>query len=196
MNTAHIVSLNANDDLWFCRSASKHFVSENKPYVTRYLIPYELTDKDLLLVNTLTGAIDYVRGLTANALGKLISGRAKNKKAKELRKYLFERGYLYKSKEEEELVWKTIVGHYSKYDANYDCYIYPTMACNFACPYCFNRKIDISNATMSIEDLKSSLDFIKDHTRKNKIPAKRTNIILFGGELDRAPKVGHGIRLK
>lgn len=180
----HLKYYALNDDgcLWTKSKAAPKKRVPSKLYFTNYVIPHCNDDDEILLVNTLSGAVDYIDGATLEELSDIISGRLSIPSADKLRKHLYKRGYIFASRREEREAWRFVVDRYSKYDSDYNFLIYLTTACNFACTYCFQNKMHYKSETMDRDALASSLKFIALYAKDNNIPPSRVKIVLFGGE--------------
>lgn len=71
--------------------------------------------------------------------------------------------------------------HREKYSSPYSTFvIFPTLACNLACPYCYERTAELPPQTMDDETVKNTISFIKQMSSEDNI--KTILIKLYGGE--------------
>ena len=169
------------------------------PIFTKYFCNYKLDENNILLLNTLTSAIDIVDYDTMELLNKLIKKQKDINSIgidKKLYDKLKQRGYIYESEEDE----KSNLSKFKKMIelTSAECYklspiefiICPTMGCNLMCTYCFEEEKYRKNLeVMSEKKLETLFKYIKqrneEHSklRKNsKIKLPNLTIKLFGGE--------------
>jgi uncharacterized protein len=71
--------------------------------------------------------------------------------------------------------------HREKYSSPYAIFvIFPTLACNLACKYCYERSSDLPQKTMDDETLRATISFIKERSLEDNV--KTILIKLYGGE--------------
>lgn len=145
---------------------------------------YDLDDKNTLLLNALSGAIDIVDNEAKDKI--LTIQRTKyieNYKNDELISQLKERKYLFESYDEEQEVLKQEKYVYDVYMRSQPIsfVICPTMLCNLRCTYCFESEAIRNNPTVisneQVENIFRHIDKIKEERNP-----KGTIIQLFGGE--------------
>ncbi|MFZ2882170.1 MAG: radical SAM protein [Candidatus Moraniibacteriota bacterium] len=124
----------------------------------------------MLLINTLTGAIDIVPK-------RILEGKIDSKEGD----ILNSRGYLIQNDDSLQLerLIKTSQEH-GKH-VPYWFYVLTTLNCNFACPICYEKKI-LKNSQISRRVLEDVSSRIKKIQEEKNIPADKMNLIIFGGE--------------
>ncbi len=71
--------------------------------------------------------------------------------------------------------------HREKYSSPYSTFvIFPTLACNLACKYCYERSSELAPKTMDEETLTNTISFIKHMSQQDN--TKTILIKLYGGE--------------
>lgn len=111
-------------------------------YITKYLYSRRLTNKDVLLVNTLSSAIDLIDNDTEKKLQNMIQGKEEITEQNDPDLYiaLKKRGYLFDNGEQENNCIKNLFyinENFSLSKLNTSFTICPTMGCNLRCIYCF-----------------------------------------------------------
>lgn len=101
----------------------------------------------------------------------------KNKEDQETISIMKDNGFLV-NRELDEYAKLKVIGNMSRYsNENFSLMIAPTMACNMACPYCYEEK---TNKRMS-ENIENALvDYVEKTIINNKI--KKFNVAWYGGE--------------
>ena len=154
-------------------------------YLTRFLLTKEIDKNLVLLINTLSGAVDLIKGKKKELLFRLQERNSKVLLGKEFEAKLKERGYLFDEEEDEKAIFNQLVGLFSKRPVSlpefYLCYSYK---CNLSCIYCNERHLSSKvkkNKAMQPEQLKAALNVISKIKKISRIEEKGV-IILFGGE--------------
>ncbi|MBU7000970.1 MAG: SPASM domain-containing protein [Theionarchaea archaeon] len=71
--------------------------------------------------------------------------------------------------------------HREKYSSPYAVFvIFPTLACNLACTYCYERSSELPQQTMDDETLRATISFIRERSLEDNV--KTILIKLYGGE--------------
>jgi uncharacterized protein len=85
------------------------------------------------------------------------------------------------------------VKNYRKSDSVFDVFIYPTLACNLECPYCFQSTY--TRHTMDVETVSNTINFVSSNI--NKSDKKIVGITWIGGEpllaVDKIEKIIDGL---
>ncbi|MBA4532857.1 radical SAM/SPASM domain-containing protein [Brevibacillus halotolerans] len=148
---------------------------------SRYYLRYDL-EKEILVINTLTGSVDYFSKEMIGLFDKLESVECSELSGEEQEfiHHLKQRGYVFSSKEEEEKRLKQAM----KFATNLDVMQYiicPTYTCNFRCPYCFeDHAIHEKVSIMSDEQLEGVWDAIQHFHQESRL--MKGHLHLFGGE--------------
>jgi len=168
-----ILSVNPTESLW-----TKGALTEDVcvPYLTTFLSQYQVGDGRVLLVNSLSGAVDVVSGEIAELLqdpGKLSAP---------LRMRLQERAYFFDTRESELQALARVYDdlHYRAEELPLSFIICPTYQCNFRCPYCYEGTLTSSTQLMSEEQLSSLFSAIEE--LRAQFPGSPVELELFGGE--------------
>ncbi len=177
-------SLNDTDQLWFVQKQVHEAAQSHQLYFTDYSLLYRLSGEEFLLINTLSGAVDFIRGSSPERIAEIIHRRTKDRCIIRMREYLIRRGYLFTHERYERLARSRVASWYAKGSESYLFLIMLTTKCNFACTYCYERDLLYKDkgTTMSDEQLRAAIDAIRDRTRKESIPASKVLVQLFGGE--------------
>ena len=155
-------------------------------YFTSYICSYKLDDENILLLNTLSGAIDIVDGITFDKINEMMcQGENIVVTDKLLYLTLKKRGYIFDSKREENMIFKSIREAGKKIcDSNtvVSFTVCPSMGCNLRCTYCYENHNDQHNNfdIMSENQLDTIFKYIIEFCRKKNISECRIGI--FGGE--------------
>jgi uncharacterized protein len=126
-----------------------------------------------LAVNSLSGAIDVFSRHNGEALERFINCGDKSEISEKLFIFLCKRGYVFPSKEIEEIIFNTIIVHYKNkmyFDSKILGYFAIDMSCPMKCEYCFEKKYEqqgdaFEKAIMDKESIRAAfnfLDLIKD----------------------------------
>lgn len=133
---------------------------------------------DYAIFNPLSGSFDI---MNAHEHGLLVSIGNKNTADTTFTDYLLERGYAYRSAEDELAVYNQA---YTDFQTEIDntqvqLMLIPTYGCNLACVYCYQHGVDAEHKVMT----KEAVDAFFDYARKNfSDRSKKPFITLFGGE--------------
>ena len=122
-----------------------------------------------LAINTLSGAIDLFTKKEGNEIEEVIVNNAWNKMSDRLYNYLLERGYIFQSKEMEELIFDTFVKDYKNREYTKKSILASfalDMSCPMKCEYCFEKKQleqgeEFEKSIMDQESLEKAFDFLK-----------------------------------
>lgn len=177
-----IYSLNTNRELWFQPCLGSHSLRKNYPRFTDSCIVYEIEERKLLLINTLSGAADYIDGITAYELGMILAESGYKQQFSRIKQHFLSRGYLYKNKREEEFARRQMLKHYDRKKKRIQFFITLTTLCNFACPYCYQKDSLKTRRTISEKELVQCLEGIRQHAKSLNIPSEEITIVLYGGE--------------
>lgn len=185
-------SLNGTHELWFRgdKKSRAAVVEWSPPYFTKHVIIFEIAKGRFVLINTLSGAIDFFDGNSPLEIADILSGKTRHPKAKILRNYFFERGYLFSSAVQELKAIEKVISNYSHNIRGSHYLINMTTECNFACPYCYERDILKSRGTLTADQISSCLKTIRRHEHKK----RDVSIGIFGGE-PLMPELAEGIEV-
>jgi uncharacterized protein len=150
----------------------------------KYIIKYKLDSNNILLINTLSGAIDIVDSSFFVTLEKKLKALTK-KEINDNKEYqtLLERGYLYSNKEEEENEKNKIVKIIEttmKKNEYLTVAICPTLGCNFNCVYCYQKDIK-TKSYFTLEQINLIMSTLIEELKIMR-GKKKVKIDLFGGE--------------
>lgn len=137
-------------------------------YWTKYLVKSSIDGEEVLLFNTLTGAVDI---LPCSFLDK----QPENLSPDILQK-LIDRGYVFKDKSEENLLFQKIINKQNKQFTGFIAC--PTFSCNLACSYCFEGNLTKRKDSMTEEMVTDIYNAVKE-LKKGK---DKCHLALFGGE--------------
>lgn len=171
-------------------------------YFTNYICVYKLNKDNVLLLNTLTSALDIVDNETFTKIEKMMNSESEitAKNDSELFNKLKSRGYIFESHDEENQIIEALryINKKSTSDViNTRFTICPTMGCNLRCIYCFEGSDQHTNfKLMSDEQLNTIFQHIIECCAKLKEKQKQgqeksnssikefssPQISLFGGE--------------
>ncbi len=178
-----VYSLNEDNDLWFHSDPSVLKTFDRNVYITRYGLAYPLSDDDTMLMNTLSGAIDIVRGIPLDTLRRIISNSKSPPWAKKMKEYFFRRGYLFPSKIEEARCVRRIASVRKGLKRPLHAVLVLTTDCNFACYYCSEGGLLEHHGEFTLPQLSACLDSIERIQRQNNyIFTNDVGIGLYGGE--------------
>lgn len=160
-------------------------------YFTKYICFYRLDKDNILILNTLTSAVDIVDNETFNKIERMINNKEEitTNNDFELFNKLKSRGYIFDTRHNEHKILNYFQSVNKKMLSNTistDFKICPTMGCNLRCTYCYeehsqHEKLDI----MLGEQLSVIFDYIKKCKEAVKQYSGDTSAIkigLFGGE--------------
>lgn len=155
-------------------------------YFTKRVLDFELDGSNVLLINTISSAMDIVDLQTYSLINEMKNSHYIADES--LLSDLIQRGYVFESEEAE----KSYIAKYAEIHAkalknnfmrNY--IICPTMGCNLRCVYCFEGDDNHCNhKVMTIKQLDTIFNYIKkDLSGVDKVSAsKNISISLYGGE--------------
>lgn len=152
-------------------------------YLTKYHYALKLDDDHVLMLNSISGAVDI---LDSKIYGELKNnGDNDSNIAEDVVTSLKERGYIFDSADEETRLIK-IVAHYFEelYRQKSKTYfvICPTLECNFACYYCYQPNSFHSNTGVVSDEMVNSM-FSAMRQLKSAYEIGETMLVeLFGGE--------------
>ncbi|WP_405108926.1 radical SAM protein [Paenibacillus sp. FSL K6-1217] len=145
--------------------------------LSKYNFKYKLNDDVLLIMNTLSGAVDLVEPKVARALFNASSDSLADLDL-ETRTLLTGRGYL-TDKNEEQFVRESLDTLYRSRPALHFT-ICPTYKCNLACPYCFQSGIHQDSPTLTPAQIHEMFQAMDQMVQKQ--PDADVQFELFGGE--------------
>lgn len=154
-------------------------------HLTKYLETYNLPTDSVLLINTLSGALDLIDTHTYSALRKATGGRdiSTTPLSKVDIARLKNRGYLFHDIANEESTAHRILASFRQVIAASPLVvdICLSLGCNFQCSYCYERSvIDPECRVMSLSELAQAFEAVDSlavlHEKKD------VHIGLFGGE--------------
>lgn len=150
-------------------------------YVSSYtfFFPIENT-KDIILINSLSGAVDIVDEEVLDAIANLKKG---NPVSNEVVESLLKRKYIFQSKEVEEHLVEEVYEAWRQEIAREpeSFFIYPTYACNLRCTYCFQTEDMRVGEIIKLRVIDKALEVMK-HVHLQGKSAEPPILTLFGGE--------------
>lgn len=156
-------------------------------YFTKYFCSYRLDKKHVLILNTLTNAIDVVDNETFKNIKNIKDTKSSVIEPK-LLKFLEKRGYVFKRKTDEENLLRKFQSIREKImheavNVNYWT-ICTSMECNLRRTYCYENHTQHSNpAKISNLQLKTIFNYITHSKNSNKNNfSKNCYIAIYGGE--------------
>lgn len=141
-------------------------------YTTKYLLIKKIDDRQSLLLNTLSGALDLIenRYVSQLATPDKIGDR-------QLLDTLRSRGYIYDSAADEERMLNFLFKKYAEEPASPVMVVCPTHSCNLRCCYCFEGNLVASSKEkMHPDDIGRLFKAFK------RIDPSTRHLQLFGGE--------------
>lgn len=168
-------------------------------YFTKYFCYYNLDENNVLLLNTLTSAIDVSDACSFRKIKDMLDGKKEItiQEDPELYNLLKKRGYIFDSVDGEQKVLNTLWSINKKAMMNRfnnQFTICPTMGCNLRCTYCFEENSLHENYnTMSQKQLETIFSYITNQCKtfrenlnksdnKEIMESNKPYISLFGGE--------------
>ncbi len=148
--------------------------------LSKRVLFHAISDDSVLMINTLTGAMDII---TADLYQILLSCKSSGQPHIDevTLKRLERRGYLITDKAEEARLLQQVTSAYGRATKRLGFVICPTYACNLRCTYCFEGKLPSeSHAYMGEKDVDLVIEAI-DRLRQT-YSDRKTSIELFGGE--------------
>ncbi|MHB8841054.1 MAG: radical SAM protein [Candidatus Aquicultor sp.] len=147
--------------------------------VSKRILFYKISDDLILMINTLTGAIDIVNPQVYDALVKYASSGDLHIDELTLKR-LQQRGYL-ADKSSEERSLKLIGDMLAKAPKRLSFVVCPTYSCNLRCTYCFEGDLTHqNNANLEEKDVEHVFAAI-DQLRQT-YSGRKASVDLFGGE--------------
>lgn len=148
--------------------------------LSRRILFHKISDDSILLINTLTGAMDIIAPALYRALKNYESSERVDIDEVALKR-LERRGYLVKNEVEEVQLLQQIADGYASSRKRLGFVVCPTYACNLRCTYCFEGDLPHENQAYMEE---SDVDYvIKAIDELSQIYSDRiTSLELFGGE--------------
>ncbi|MEW5706169.1 MAG: radical SAM protein [Actinomycetota bacterium] len=147
--------------------------------VSKRIISYQISGESILIINTLTGAVDIINPQVYQLLrGDFLPENSQIDP--EIIATLIKRGYLITNEDREEQVLGHITEAYAKTQKRLTFVLCPTYSCNLKCTYCFEGELTYNHSFMEKKDI----DFVFasiDELRRTHANRKHT-ITLFGGE--------------
>jgi uncharacterized protein len=143
---------------------------ETDMLLPRYVLNFELGDRIVLLLNSVSGAID----LMPKRIIECPSG--------DERKTLEHRACFLSEAERMERLRRLhhIFLRHSRH-VPYWFYVLTSLNCNFACPVCYEKRV-LARKETTRETLDAVFGMIRTRQHALDIPNERMNVILFGGE--------------
>lgn len=146
----------------------------------------ESNPAEYAILNPLTGSFDLMGEREQIHIEQLKSGN--EIEDAELKEYLLERGYFFKSIEDEN---KKIEEEFKKFEDEIEIsqtqlMLVPTYGCNLACTYCFQHGVNTEHNMITKEIVDGFYDYAENNFKDK---AQKPFITLFGGEpLVNSPK--------
>jgi uncharacterized protein len=151
-----------------------------KPSRYNITLPDEPTPGEMIIFNTLSGSLFVLEPDYRKSLEALQSGAELGPDDLERLGEMKNEGYVVYSGDEEE---QKTVYHFRRTvyspDSEFTAKILTTMACNLACEYCFESRMDRAH-TMNLETAEAAVEMIKE--RVDEISAQKINLDFYGGE--------------
>lgn len=150
-------------------------------FVTRFLVQHPLAHDKVLLLNTLSGAIDIADSSVVDLLERCKTGETTTGDEADIA-LLEQRGYLLPSAEEEERLLHSVIELGKHIKKRIQFVLCPTYTCNLRCFYCYepleSRK---GNTVMSIEQVRQAFAAIRQ-LREERSAIPEVGLTVFGGE--------------
>jgi len=148
-------------------------------YTTRYFMTHLLPSGKNILVNTLSGSLDYV---SESGLSRLRNPDGDHWEMDAEEKMLRQKGYLFDSLEEEQALVDSVYQREQKRleEKPYVFVFCLTYACNLRCFYCFEENYHHLTTVMRKEDIDKIIRFMERIMGGKKDPVFR--VVLEGGE--------------
>jgi len=155
---------------------------------------YKLSDGNYVIVNSLSGAIDTIEPPLKSVFDRLKQGDVPQQDAdfQEIVPFLYERGYLYDSREQE---WEKLTRLRDEMQAQLDVSsmgvifnVCTTYMCNLRCPYCFQgHEIHEINHALSQDEVDKVFEGIDkilemERGRGRFLNGQQHTLMLYGGE--------------
>jgi uncharacterized protein len=153
-------------------------------YLTKYLVKHPLDKKYVVLVNTLSGALDIITSDELNDIELINEGiKLENQK---LLNMLIKRGYIYDSEGEEEETFEMLRRMILRLEEEEQTVITicPTYSCNFRCTYCYEGELTstfakpLTNSSVILLSIVEIENYLKEHRALKKKP----DLAFIGGE--------------
>ena len=153
------------------------------PIITKYLSEYQLDNNNILLMNSLSGAMDIVDPKTKDKIKHIMNTGNTDINDDSLLTELKDRGYLFNSEaEENDTLEKLLAIRKSSVEKNLIMFVIcPTTYCNLRCTYCFESE-EIKNDSRVISDEQISNIFKHILDIRDQRKPQYSFIELFGGE--------------
>ncbi|MFX0091361.1 MAG: radical SAM protein [Candidatus Hodarchaeota archaeon] len=155
--------------------------------VSRYCVSSQVSPKEYMLIQTLSGAVDIVDNGIIDALDKIKQQKTPSLDS-ETQDYLFKRGYLTELNPKQETKKATHffdrLQNHSKQGSQYTFVI--TYDCNMRCTYCYEQHVLLwdskkRNCALSISQVDQAFKLIDEYD-KDVPDHSRQPLRLFGGE--------------
>ncbi|KLU63407.1 anaerobic sulfatase-maturating enzyme [Peptococcaceae bacterium CEB3] len=156
-------------------------------YYSRYNLLLKMKENPefpFAIMNSLAGSFDLVRQPEYEKLEKVKNGGSSSDP--QFADYLLSRGYLYRTREEEEAELERRWPEFQKalHETEPQVLLVPTYSCNLACTYCYQNGIKQKTQLMTREVADAFFDRLAEQ-----FPTTKPFITLFGGEaLNAAPR--------
>jgi len=148
-------------------------------YVTQYIYTYSLNGDQSLVVNTLTGAVDFLEKRLANLLKPRSRCGASAFSPGEIA-FLVNRGYLLTHDRQQQEVAEWFAG-FKRAMRSFHFIVCPTLTCNLRCHYCYepleNRQSRKSMSPAHVAGMFGAMDRLISERQANNV-----HLEFFGGE--------------
>lgn len=154
-------------------------------YTSKYTMHFDSKENGgIILMNTLSGAMDIVQNDVIGILSKVRNGKDLGEEYRDVIEHLKLRKYIYDSKDEEDLLIsqmnEKLTHDFMKAPENF--IISTTYTCNMACTYCFQSRLPPDRPkVIESAKIKKAFEYI-DMTHSERGAEVKPVITVYGGE--------------
>lgn len=151
-------------------------------YVSKYNLVLDTPQKEKVVLNPLSGAIDIVDDAVIQIINR--TGDSTQSEMDSILKTCLEKGYIFHDKTEEtEKLRQTVEKWYEAMKNHTEHFMaYITFACNLKCTYCFQKNTIQDTSLVMSKDIVKSLFEAIDYIHKERGTKETPFLTLFGGE--------------